>query len=214
MPILCNLIKGNIKIFFLNKDNKIIHFRSKLHSFQKDKKVLICAVNQWSLLMKNKTFEEGEYVVYPAHGVGIIKGIEHQNIAGVQLDVIIISFDKDKMMIKLPLNASTKSKIRKLCSKEEMQEAIKCLSTPSRTKKMIWSRRAQEYETKINSGIPASIAEVVRDLHRSATQAEHSYSERQIYQEALDRLIKEYAAVANIDEKEAMQYLEKILSAA
>jgi CarD family transcriptional regulator len=161
-----------------------------------------------------KTFEEGEYVVYPAHGVGIVRGFEHQNISGVQLRMMVISFDKDKMTIKLPLNASTASKIRKLCSKKEMQEAIACLSSPTRVKKMMWSRRAQEYETKINSGVPLSIAQVVRDLHRTATQPEHSYSERQIYQEALDRLMKEYAAVAQVDEKDARAYLEKVLSAA
>ncbi|MDR0555992.1 MAG: CarD family transcriptional regulator [Holosporaceae bacterium] len=164
--------------------------------------------------MKERIFEEGEYVVYPAHGVGIVKGFEQQNISGVDIKVVVISFDKDKMTIKLPVNASTVSKVRKLCSKKEMQEAIDCLRTPTRIKKMMWSRRAQEYEAKINSGIPLSIAQVVRDLYRTATQPEHSYSERQIYQEALDRLIKEYAAVAKIDEKDALTYLEKILAAA
>ncbi|MDR1982782.1 MAG: CarD family transcriptional regulator [Holosporaceae bacterium] len=164
--------------------------------------------------MNEKTFEEGEYVVYPAHGIGIVKGFEQQNIAGSVLKMLVVSFDKDKMTIKLPLNGSTTSKLRKLCSKKEMQEAIDCLRSPTRVKKMMWSRRAQEYETKINSGIPMSIAQVVRDLHRTATQPEHSYSERQIYQEALDRLIKEYAAVTQIGEKEAMAFLEKVLTAA
>ncbi|MDR0678155.1 MAG: CarD family transcriptional regulator [Holosporaceae bacterium] len=164
--------------------------------------------------MNKNTFEEGEYVVYPAHGIGVVKGIEQQNIAGNELKMLIVFFNRDKMTIKLPLNGTTSSKIRKLCSKKEMQEAIDCLRSPTRIKKMMWSRRAQEYETKINSGIPISIAQVVRDLHRTATQPEHSYSERQIYQEALDRLIKEYAAVTQIGEKEAMEYLEKILSAA
>ncbi|MDR0968818.1 MAG: CarD family transcriptional regulator [Holosporaceae bacterium] len=164
--------------------------------------------------MKEAAFEEGEYVVYPIHGVGVVKGFESQNIAGTEFKVMVISFDKDKMIVKLPLNKSTISKVRKLCSKKEMQEAIECLSSPTRVKKMMWSRRAQEYETKINSGIPMSIAQVVRDLHRTANQPEHSYSERQIYQEALDRLIKEYAAVAEIGEKEAKEYLEKVLTAA
>jgi CarD family transcriptional regulator len=159
-------------------------------------------------------FKEGEYVVYPAHGVGIIKGFEEQVIGEVKLTFLIVSFDKDKMVIKLPINESTFNKIRKLCSKKEMKEAIDCLSTPTRVKKMMWSRRAQEYEAKIHSGVPMSIAQVVRDLHRTSNQPEHSYSERQIYQEALDRLIKEYAAVAQIDEKEALEYVEKILTAA
>ncbi|MDR0631658.1 MAG: CarD family transcriptional regulator [Holosporaceae bacterium] len=164
--------------------------------------------------MKNGVFKEGEYVVYPAHGVGIVKCFEQQNISGIEFKVIVISFDKDKMIVKLPYNESISSKIRKLCSKKEMQEAIDCLKTPTRTKKMMWSRRAQEYESKINSGVPLSIAQVVRDLHRSVTQPEHSYSERQIYQEALDRLMKEYAAITKIGEEEALAYLEKILTAA
>jgi CarD family transcriptional regulator len=164
--------------------------------------------------MQEKMFKEGEHVVYPVHGVGVVKGFESQNISGVEFKVMIISFDKDKMIVKLPLNNSTMSKVRKLCSSKEMQEAINCLGSSTRSKKMMWSRRAQEYEAKINSGIPISIAQVVRDLHRTATQPEHSYSERQIYQEALDRLMKEYAAVAKIDEKEAREHLEKILAAA
>jgi CarD family transcriptional regulator len=118
------------------------------------------------------------------------------------------------MVVKLPLNGSATSRVRRLCSRKEMQEAIDCLRSPTKIKKMMWSRRAQEYENKINSGVPMSIAQVVRDLHRTATQPEHSYSERQIYQEALDRLIKEYAAIAKIDEKEASAYLEKVLTAA
>ncbi|MDR2645638.1 MAG: CarD family transcriptional regulator [Holosporaceae bacterium] len=163
--------------------------------------------------MKKKAFKEGEYVVYPSHGVGVVKGFEQQNISGIELEMVVISFDEDKMTIKLPLNDSTFSKVRRLCSEKEMQDAVNCLKNPTRVKKMMWSHRAQEYETKINSGIPLSIAQVVRDLHRTATQHEHSYSERQIYQEALDRLMKEYAAVVKIGEKEAKAYLEKILAA-
>ncbi|MDR0753337.1 MAG: CarD family transcriptional regulator [Holosporaceae bacterium] len=163
--------------------------------------------------MKEKIFEEGEYVVYPSHGIGIVKGFEQQSVSGVELRMMVIAFDKDKMIIKLPLNDSTFSKVRKLCSEKEMRDAVNCLKNPTRVKKMMWSHRAQEYETKINSGVPLSIAQVVRDLHRTATQPEHSYSERQIYQEALDRLMKEYAAVIKIDEKEAKAYLERILAA-
>jgi CarD family transcriptional regulator len=164
--------------------------------------------------MKEETFEVGEYVVYPAHGVGVVRGFESQNISGIELRMVVISFDKDKMIIKLPLNGASAPKIRKLCSEKEMQEAINCLRSPTRIKKMMWSHRAQEYEAKINSGVPLSIAQVVRDLYRSATQPEHSYSERQIYQEAMDRLMKEYAAVVKIDEKSARAFLEKILTAA
>ena len=164
--------------------------------------------------MSECSFKEGEFVVYPAHGVGVIKGVEKQDIAGTELKVVVISFDKDKMTIRLPLNKSTSSKIRKLCSKEEMLEAVEFLRTPTRAKKMMWSRRAQEYEAKINSGVPMSIAQVVRELHRSANQPEHSYSERQIYQEAFDRLTREYAVVANIDEGTALEELKNALEAA
>ena len=164
--------------------------------------------------MREGSFIEGELVVYPAHGVGTIKGIEKQNIAGTELKVIVISFDKDKMTVRLPLNKSTTTKIRKLCSKKEMQEAVEYLRTPTKIKKTIWSRRAQEYEAKINSGVPLSIAQVVRDLHRNADQPENSYSERQIYQEARSRLTKEYAAVVHVDEEQAMADLKDALEAA
>ncbi|MCR5225219.1 MAG: CarD family transcriptional regulator [Alphaproteobacteria bacterium] len=164
--------------------------------------------------MSECSFKEGEFVVYPAHGVGVVKGIEKQNIAGTELKVVVISFDKDKMTVRLPLNKSTSSKIRRLCTKEEMLEAVDFLRTPARAKKMMWSRRAQEYEAKINSGVPMSIAQVIRELHRSANQPEHSYSERQIYQEALERLTSEYAVVANIDEGAALAELKNALEAA
>ncbi|MDR3156213.1 MAG: CarD family transcriptional regulator [Holosporaceae bacterium] len=160
------------------------------------------------------TFQDGEFVVYPAHGVGVVRGIEKQNISGTELTVVVIEFEKDKMVVRLPLNGAISKKVRKLCSREEMQKAIKCLSTPSKVKKMMWSRRAQEYEAKINSGDPLLIAQVVRDLHRSASQPEHSYSERQIYQEAMDRLMREYAAVAKIGEVQALHELKKALMAA
>jgi len=112
------------------------------------------------------------------------------------------------------LNKNTASKIRPICSKEEMSEVLECLKIPTKIKKSMWSRRAQEYETKINSGVPLSIAEVVRDLHRTATQPEHSYSERQLYQEALDRLMREYALVHKIKEEEALKKIEAALTAA
>ncbi len=159
-------------------------------------------------------FFEGQYVVYPAHGVGVIKGIETQEIAGTQIQVLVISFSKDKMVVRLPLNKSTHKKVRNLCSKDEMKEALNCLKTPTKSKKMMWSRRAQEYESKINSGDPVSIAQVIRDLHRTPNQPEHSYSERQIYKEALTRLSKEFAIVEEMPEDEALNVLEKALQAA
>ncbi len=164
--------------------------------------------------MIEEHFHEGQYVVYPAHGVGIIQGIEVQSISGIEIKVLVISFEKDKMTVRLPMNKSISNKVRPLCSKEEMQEVIECLKVPTKIKKTMWSRRAQEYESKINSGIPLSIAQVVRDLHRTATQPEHSYSERQLYQEALDRLMREYALVHKLNETDALKELEAALEAA
>lgn len=156
-------------------------------------------------------YKSGEVVVCPAYGVGIVKGTETQEIAGSTLKVIAVYFEKDRMTIRVPLNDATPEKIRKLCSLNEINEAIDALKAPAHVRKVMWSRRAQEYEMKINSGIPLSIAEVVRDLHRTVTQPEHSYSERQLYQEALARLTKEYAAVAKIDEKVAAANLTQAL---
>lgn len=164
--------------------------------------------------MKNHTFEKGQFVVYPAHGVGVITGIETEEISGIELRVLLISFEKDKMVVRLPLNNSISKKIRKLCSKEDMEKAIDYLRVPTKTKKMMWSRRAQEYESKINSGDLMSITQVVRDLYRSDAQPERSYSERQIFQSAINRLMKEYSVIAEIDEKQAMENLEKALQAA
>lgn len=163
--------------------------------------------------MSKKAFGVGEYVVYPSHGVGVVQGIENQDVGETKIEVLSILFEKDKMVIKIPLNSAITRKIRPLCSEEEMAAAVEALKVPARIKKMMWSRRAQDYEMKINSGDIVSISQVVRDLHKTATQPEHSYSERQIYQEALDRLMREYAAVKKIDENQAMEQLQKILAA-
>jgi CarD family transcriptional regulator len=165
-------------------------------------------------MMADSIFEKGQFVVYPAHGVGVVECVETQDIAGEKMELLVIVFEKDKMTVRLPMNSSTFKKVRKLCSKEEVEGALEYLRTPTKTKKMMWSRRAQEYESKINSGDIMSITQVVRELHRTSKQPEHSYSERQIYQEAIDRLMREYAAVAHIDEKQALENLQKALRAA
>ena len=157
------------------------------------------------------SYKKGELVVCPAYGLGVVKGIETQEIAGTTLRVVVVFFEKDRMTVRVPINGSTSEKIRKLSSMDKMNEAIDTLKMPAHSRKMMWSRRAQEYESKINSGEPISIAEVVRDLHKTVTQPEHSYSERQLYQEAFARLTREYAAVAKIDEKEAEANLEQVL---
>src|SRR6266849_4120648 len=148
-------------------------------------------------------FAAGDFVVYPTHGVGKILGIEMQEIAGYTLNVFVVHFDKDRMTLRVPLAKAKGSGLRRLSTRKEMDAALAKLKGRSRAKRTMWSRRAQEYEQKINSGDPASIAEVVRDLYRNVGQPEQSYSERQIYQAALDRLVREFAAVEKIDEDTA-----------
>jgi CarD family transcriptional regulator len=159
-------------------------------------------------------FAEGDYVVYPSHGVGKILGIENQEISGYRLSVFVVHFDKDRMTLRVPVTKAKASGLRRLSTQKEMQLALAKLKGRSKAKRTMWSRRAQEYEAKINSGDPASIAEVVRDLYRNSSQPDQSYSERQIYQAALDRLVREFAAVEAIDEVTATQRLEQMLSAA
>ncbi len=159
-------------------------------------------------------YKAGNWVVYPTHGVGKVMGIEDQEIAGTKLKLIVISFEKDRMTLRVPTNKAKDSGLRKLSSRDEMKGALKTLKGRSRVRRTMWSRRAQEYEAKINSGDPVSIAEVVRDLHRKEDQPDQSYSERQIYQAALDRLARELAAVEDIDEESATEKLEILLKAA
>ncbi len=159
-------------------------------------------------------FSGGDWVVYPTHGVGKVTGIEEAEIAGCQLKLIVIQFDKDRMTLRIPVSKARNSGLRALSSRDQMKSALKTLTGRSRVRRTMWSRRAQEYEAKINSGNPVSIAEVVRDLHRNADQPDQSYSERQIYQAALDRLSREFAAVEDLDEESATQKLEAVLEAA
>src|SRR5215468_10417017 len=163
---------------------------------------------------KDVGFKTGDFVVYPTHGVGKIIGIETQAISGYSLQVITIHFEKDRMTLRVPVSKAKNSGLRRLSTRKVMDAALTTLKGRSRIKRAMWSRRAQEYEAKINSGDPVSIAEVVRDLHRNADQPDQSYSERQIYQAALDRLVRELAAVESIDEMAATQRLEQLLKAA
>ena len=159
-------------------------------------------------------FSAGDYVVYPTHGVGKVTGFEEQEIAGDKLKLIVIDFNKDRMILRVPVKKAETSGLRRLSSKDEMKIALKTLKGRSRVRRTMWSRRAQEYEAKINSGDPVSIAEVVRDLHRNADQPDQSYSERQIYQAAFERLVRELAAVQEIDEEAASEQLEAVFQAA
>src|ERR1700757_3051053 len=166
------------------------------------------------IVSKDIGFRKGDFVVYPTHGVGRVLGVETQEISDHTLHVIIINFDKDRMTLRVPVAKAKNSGLRRLSTRKIMDTALATLKGRSRVKRAMWSRRAQEYEAKINSGDPVSIAEVVRDLHRNADQPDQSYSERQIYQAALDRLVRELAAVESIDETAATQKLEQLLKAA
>ncbi len=162
-------------------------------------------------MSKEQDFKTGDMVVYPTHGVGKVLGIEDQEIAGQELTLIVIDFDKDRMKLRVPVDKAKHAGLRRLSSRKTMDLALRTLKGRSRVRRIMWSRRAQEYEAKINSGDPISIAEVVRDLHRNAGQPDQSYSERQIYQAALNRLVRELAAVECIDEDAATVKLGDLL---
>lgn len=159
-------------------------------------------------------FEAGDFVVYPTHGVGQIISVVEQEISGMNLELFVIDFERDKMTVRVPVAKVKTSGMRKLSSQTILQSAMSTLKGRARVKRTMWSRRAQEYEAKINSGDPMLIAEVVRDLHRAAGQPDQSYSERQIYETAFDRLAQEVAAVEAIDRDAAGERLEKVLKAA
>ncbi|TAK47476.1 MAG: CarD family transcriptional regulator [Xanthobacteraceae bacterium] len=157
-------------------------------------------------------FRTSEFIVYPAHGVGQILAIEEQEIAGATLELFVINFIKDKMTLRVPTAKITNVGMRKLSEPALVRKALDTLKGRARIKRTMWSRRAQEYEAKINSGDIVAIAEVVRDLYRSDTQPEQSYSERQLYEAALDRLSREIAAVQHVTETEAIKEIEAALA--
>lgn len=163
-------------------------------------------------LMVKNSFTAGDYVVYPAHGVGKVANIAKQTVAGSELELIVVNFDKDKMTLRIPMAKAEISGLRRVSETDTMTEALSILKGKAKVKKVMWSRRAQEYENKINSGSPAAIAEVIRDLYRSENLAEQSYSERQIYEQALDRLANEYAVCENISSVDASKKLLDILA--
>ncbi len=157
-------------------------------------------------------FKTNEFVVYPAHGVGRIVGIEEQEIAGMSLELFVITFDKEKLTLRVPTGKLATVGMRKLADEALVKKAMEILKGRARVKRTMWSRRAQEYVAKINSGDLISIAEVVRDLFRSEAQPEQSYSERQLYEDALDRMAREIAAVDKLDERGAVQRITDVLS--
>jgi CarD family transcriptional regulator len=156
-------------------------------------------------------FKTGEHIVYPSHGVGRIVSIEEQEVAGFKLELFVIHFEKDKMTLRVPVPKVTSVGMRKLSEPAVLKKALETLKGRARVKRTMWSRRAQEYEAKINSGDLVAISEVVRDLYRSDAQPEQSYSERQLYEAALDRMARELGAVENLTETEAIKMIEQNL---
>jgi CarD family transcriptional regulator len=161
---------------------------------------------------KKLVFKVNELVVYPAHGVGRVVQIEEQEIAGIKLELYIVDFDKEKLRLKVPTSKSEQKGMRKLADKPLIDHAMKVLKGRARIKRTMWSRRAQEYEAKINSGDLIAVAEVVRDLYRSERQPEQSYSERQLFEQALERMAREIAAVKKIDDDMAIKEVETFLA--
>ena len=162
--------------------------------------------------MQRQGFKTGEYVVYPAHGVGQITDIEEQEIAGFALELFVIDFAKDKMTLRIPVPKVESVGMRKISEADQIAKALKTVQGRARIKRTMWSRRAQEYDAKINSGDLIQIAEVVRDLYRSENQPEQSYSERQLYEAALERMAREVSVVNKISETEAVNLIEENLA--
>jgi len=160
----------------------------------------------------DKAFKRGDFIVYPAHGVGVVSGVESDIIAGFDIEVYVVSFEHDKMTLRVPTAKAEASGMRPLSSDRVVKDGLKTLKGKARIKRTMWSRRAQEYEAKINSGDLIMIAEVIRDLHRTEDQPDQSYSERQLYESALDRMARELAAVESIEQQEAREMLAESLA--
>ncbi|MBK1624478.1 CarD family transcriptional regulator [Afifella marina] len=163
--------------------------------------------------LKRQGFRTNESIVYPAHGVGRIVDVETQEVAGMSLELFVIDFDKDKMTLRVPVAKAASVGMRKLADEPTVAKALDTVCGRARVKRTMWSRRAQEYEAKINSGDLIAISEVVRDLYRSEAQPEPSYSERQLYEAAIDRMAREVAAVEKTSETEAQRKIEKMIEA-
>ena len=163
-------------------------------------------------VVKKPSFKIGELVVYPAHGVGRISNIEEQEIAGIKLELYIVDFEKEKLRLKVPTNRAEQKGMRHLADRSMIEQAMKVIRGRARIKRTMWSRRAQEYDAKINSGDMIAVSEVIRDLYRSDRQPEQSYSERQLFEQALARFARELAAVRKVDEDQCIKELEDFLA--
>ena len=163
-------------------------------------------------VVKKINFKIGELVVYPAHGVGRITNVEEQEIAGIKLELYIVDFEKEKLRLKVPTNRAEQKGMRHLADRTLIEQAMKVIRGRARIKRTMWSRRAQEYDAKINSGDMIAVSEVIRDLYRSERQPEQSYSERQLFEQALGRFARELAAVRKVDEDQCIKELEDFLA--
>ena len=163
--------------------------------------------------VQRQGFKTGESIVYPSHGVGKIIDIDEQEVAGMTLELFVIDFEKDKMTLRVPVGKANSVGMRKLADEATVKKALDTVEGRARVKRTMWSRRAQEYEAKINSGDLILISEVVRDLYRSDSQPEPSYSERQLYEAAIDRMSREVAAVEKLAEPEAVTKIEQTIEA-
>lgn len=164
--------------------------------------------------MTKNTFEIGSWVVYPAHGVGKLDSIERIELNGEMFEFFVISFDKNKLMLKIPTSKAISAGLRQISTRSDMKEVFDSLRHKNKKKKAMWSKRAQEYEEKINSGDPVSLAQVIRELYKEGGDSALSFGERQVYQLAMERLAKEISIIENIEETEAIRRLEGMLQAA
>ncbi len=162
-------------------------------------------------MSKDYTFNPGDFVVYPAHGLGQITNIEQTEVAGQKLELIAVNFNKEKLTLRIPMPNAQKTGLRRISTISAMNEAVHTLKGKAKVKRTQWGKRSQEYMSKINSGNPVAVAEVLRDLYKDPEKAEQTYSERQIYEQAMARLVSEYAVVKNIQEDEAISKLEAVL---
>lgn len=160
---------------------------------------------------KKQKFKANDYIVYPAHGVGKVVEVEEEEIAGAKLELYVIDFEKEKMRLRVPTAKAATVGMRKLMSRDGIEKCLVVLEGRPRIKRTMWSRRAQEYEAKINSGDLVQVSEVVRDLFRTQEQPEQSYSERQLYEAALDRMAREVAVVKKYDDKQAIEEIERAM---
>lgn len=165
-------------------------------------------------MASSSIFEIGSWVVYPSHGVGKLDDIEEITLGDESMEFFVISFEKSKLTLKLPVKKAVDSGLRKIASKADLAEVFDALRQRNKKRRLMWSKRAQEYEIKINSGDPISIAEVIKDLYKEGGETMQSFSERQIYQQAMERLAREVSVIEDIDESEAIKRLEVVLQAA